>query len=443
MSGLTTLAPRPAPAPPQRVGGTRDLIRFPAGFLWGAATASHQVEGDNRHNDWWEFEQAGKLPHVSGDACRHYQRYESDFDLALSLGHNAHRLSIEWSRIEPQAGVWNDAELEHYVGVLTALRKRGIEPVVTLHHFTNPAWFASRGGWTKPDSVALFARYVEHVAQRLAGHVRFWLTINEPTVYVKHAYITGDWPPCRPHAWGLAGRALYHLCRAHVAAYRALHAIDANAVVGLAHSAPYIAACNPASLADRMAARMRDFVLNGLVFRLLGVPPASVLDFIGINYYVRQVVRARWSSGRAMLFGTECKEDHHGSRRTFTPMGWEIYAPGIRLVLQRFRRYGLPLMITENGVATTDEAARENYLRTHLQALGQAVEDGIPVLGYLYWTLMDNFEWAEGRSARFGLLEVDFATQTRRVRPAARVLSDACRANAIDRNATGAAMPGA
>jgi beta-glucosidase/6-phospho-beta-glucosidase/beta-galactosidase len=123
-------------------------------------------------------------------------------------------------------------------------------------------------------------------------------------------------------------------------------------------------------------------------------------------------------------------------------MGWEIYAPGIRLVLQRFRRYGLPLMITENGVATTDEAARESYLRTHLQALGQAVEDGIPVLGYLYWTLMDNFEWAEGRAARFGLLEVDFATQTRRVRPAARVLNDACRANAIDRAETGAAMPG-
>jgi beta-glucosidase len=412
---------------------TQALFRFPEHFLWGAATASHQVEGGNRHNDWWELEQGGRLPHMSGEACRHYELYEADFDLAQALAHNAHRLSIEWSRIEPRPGVWNDAELEHYAAVLAALRTRGIEPIVTLHHFTNPAWFAQRGGWTRPDSVALFARYVERVAGRLAGQVRFWLTVNEPTVYVKHAYVAGDWPPCQPQAWPMAARAMYHLCRAHVAAYRVLHAIDSDAMVGLAHSAPYVVACDPGSLADRTAARLRDFALNGLLFRLLGRHPVEVLDFIGVNYYARQVVRAQGSTGRAMLFGAECKEEHHGAPRAFTPMGWEIYSPGLRLVLERFRRYGVPLMVTENGIATTDEVAREAYLKMHLQALGQAVEEGIPVLGYLYWTLMDNYEWTEGRGARFGLIAVDFATQARTVRPAAQAFRKVCAANAIDR----------
>lgn len=415
-------------------GNAPNVFRFPTGFLWGAATASHQVEGGNRHNDWWELEQAGRLPHASGEACRHYERYESDFDLARSLGHNAHRLSLEWSRIEPTPGTWDDTELEHYANVLAALRARGIEPVVTLHHFTNPAWFARRGGWTRSDSVALFTRYVEHVATRLAGKVRYWLTVNEPTVYAKHAYVAGDWPPCQRNAWWSAASATYHLCRAHVAAYRVLHARNPDAMVGIAHSAPYVAACNPDSAADRRAACLRDFALNEVVFRMIGRRPAAVLDFIGLNYYARQLVRVRGASGLARLFGTECKDDHHGTPRWFTTLGWEVHAPGLRRVLERFGRYGVPLMVTENGIATTDEAQREEYLQTHLQALGQSVAEGIPVLGYLYWTLMDNFEWAEGRNARFGLIAVDFDTQVRTVRPAAQAFRRVCTTNAIEQN---------
>lgn len=426
------LEPQPSTAPrSSRDRADRGRLRFPSGFLWGAATASHQVEGGNRSNDWWEMEQAGRLPHVSGEACRHYERYETDFDLARSLGHNAHRLSIEWSRVEPQCGVWDDAEIEHYAAVVAALCARGIEPIITLHHFTNPIWFAQRGGWTSPDSVALFTRYVERIARRLSGQVRYWLTVNEPTVYVKHAYVAGDWPPCRRLAWRCAAQALRHMCKAHQTAYRVLHGLRPDAMVGIAHSAPYVEACNPARLADRLAARLRDFTLNGLLFRLLGRSPGLVLDFIGINYYARQVVRASGRLGPAMLFGTECKEDHHGPVREFTPLGWEVYARGLRFVLQRFQRYGLPLMITENGIATQDEARRERYLRTHLLALAEAVQDGVPVLGYLYWTLMDNYEWTEGRTARFGLVEVDFATQVRTVRPTAQVFKTVCETNAI------------
>jgi beta-glucosidase len=442
MTGAETTSVRTEATARSAAAGIPGDIPFPTGFLWGAATASHQVEGDNRFNDWWEFEQSGRLPHASGEACRHYQCFESDFDIARSLGHNAHRLSVEWSRVEPQQGVWNDSEVEHYAAVLGALRARGIEPIVTLHHFTNPAWFTRRGGWTRHDSVALFSRYVERVAARLAGRVRFWLTVNEPTVYVKHGYITGDWPPFLASSPLQAARAMYHLCRAHAAAYRVLHAIDRNAMVGLAHSAPYVVACDPASPADRAAARLRDFALNRLVFRLLGTSPAAVLDFIGINYYARQIVRARGGRGLGRLFGAECKDDHHGTHRAFTTLGWEIHAPGLREVLRQFSRYGVPLMVTENGIATTDEALREQYLSTHLRALGQAVEDGIPVLGYLYWTLMDNFEWTEGRTARFGLVDVDFATQKRVLRRTAELFAEVCQANAIGRNGPGASSQG-
>jgi beta-glucosidase len=184
---------------------------FPVGFLWGAASASHQVEGGNRWNDWWELEESGRLPHRSGDACRHYELYESDFDLARSLGHNAHRMSLEWSRIEPTDGQWNEAALEHYRRVIAAARARGIEPCVTLHHFTSPAWFAREGGWERGDSVARFARYVEYVAARVGRDVRYWLTINEPTVLVKRAYLGGSWPPCRPGAPLAGWRALRNL----------------------------------------------------------------------------------------------------------------------------------------------------------------------------------------------------------------------------------------
>jgi beta-glucosidase len=403
--------------------------RFSKGFLWGAATASHQVEGGNTSNDWWLLEENGVLPHRSGEACCHYDRYEQDFDLARSLGHNAHRFSIEWSRIEPRPGEWDEAATAHYVEVVDALRDRGIEPIITLHHFTNPDWLADRGGWTRRDSVGFFARYVEYVATRLADRVRYWVTINEPTVYAKHAFVTGDWPPCRPGSWWSAARVLRNMASAHVRAYEAIHRVRPDAMVGLAHSAPYIVACNPRRFVDRVAAGLRDEALNRAFFRLLGRPARDALDFLGLNYYTRQVVRWRSTIGAAAIFGTECTEDHHPPARSFTSLGWEIHPPGLPGILKRFQRFGVPLMITENGIATSDEEERRHYLETHLEALALAVDEQVPVLGYLYWTLMDNYEWTAGREARFGLAEVNFSTQERRLRPVAESYRRLCDAH--------------
>jgi beta-glucosidase len=270
--------------------------------------------------------------------------------------------------------------------------------------------------------VRLFGRYVERVAASLSSRVRYWLTINEPTVYVKHAYVMGDWPPCVTKSWISAARSLRNMARAHSAAYAILHRARTDAMVGFAHSAPYVVPCNPARAADRMAAGLRDFALNRAFFRLIGGTPEAVLDFIGLNYYARQVVRWRPTLDAAGLFGSECRDDHHGVPRTFSPLGWEYFAPGLCETLKHFQRYGVPLMITENGIATSDDELRSRYVADHIEALGQAVREGVPVLGYLYWTLMDNYEWVEGRGARFGLAAVDFATQRRTIRPAAAVM---------------------
>jgi beta-glucosidase len=404
--------------------------RFPHGFLWGAATSSHQVEGNNRWNDWWEFEQSGRLPHRSEGACRHFELYERDFDLAQSWGHNAHRLSIEWSRIEPVEGHFSAAALDHYASVARALRKRGLEPVVTLHHFTNPAWFTRRGGWVRRDSVDFFRRYVEAVSARLGQHVRYWVTINEPTIYVTRAFLKGDWPPCQPASWLSAARALRNLCRAHGEAYFTIHRCRSDAMVGFAHSAPYVVARRPPRRLDRYAARLRDFVLNRLCFRLLGRAPHRVLDYIGINYYSRQVVRWRpW--GLAALFGAEHKADDPMNRRQFNSLGWEIYPEGLREVVKKFAAYGVPLMITENGVATSDETLRKDFIAAHVGALALAMRDGARVLGYFYWTLFDNFEWAEGMTPQFGLAAVVLPNQTRIRRPAVDTFERICRSNEI------------
>jgi beta-glucosidase len=405
-------------------------FRFPERFLWGAATASHQVEGGNRWNDWWQYEQAGRLPYRSGDACRHYERYEQDFDMARALGHNAHRFSIEWSRIEPSPGRWDEGALQHYVDVVRALRGRGIEPIVTLHHFTNPAWLAEQGGWLRQDAVARFAGYTERVAERLAGEVRYWISVNEPTVYAKYAFVNGLWPPGVRGSWPKAFAVMRNMARAHVAAHTILHRRRAGAMVGFAHSAPWIMACNPRRPLDRGAALMRDLALNRLPFLLLARPPRRCLDFIGINYYNRTVVR--WAPrGPALLFGEDCVADHHGEPRRFSDMGWEIYPEGLRLTLERFAAYGVPLMITENGIATTDDELRSWYLLRHLEALADAVARGVPVLGYLYWSLMDNFEWALGTAPRFGLAAVDFDTQERRVRHFAERYAAVCASNQL------------
>ena len=210
------------------------MIKFPQNFLWGAATSAYQVEGNNINADWWPWEK--KVGHEnSGVACRHYESYEQDFDIAKSLHHNAHRLSIEWARIEPEEGKFSEKELKHYVDVISALRARNIEPMVTLHHFTNPVWFAESGGWENRRSVERFARYGDAVIRALAKHVHYWITINEPTIYASHAYLFGWWPP-QAKSYRKTKAVYDNFVSAHIQAHRLIHQIYKD----LKLPAPYV-----------------------------------------------------------------------------------------------------------------------------------------------------------------------------------------------------------
>ena len=407
------------------MGRMSAAFTFPEGFLWGAATSGHQVEGGNTASDWWAYEQAGRLPFRSGEACRHFERYERDFDMARSLHHNAHRFSIEWARIEPRPGRFDEEALEHYVRVVDALLARGIEPVATLHHFASPAWFTERGGWIAADGPERFAAYAQRVVERLAGKVKWWLTINEPTVWAKHAYVIGDWPPCIRGSWGKSLQCLRGMARGHRLVYRIIHARRPDAMVSLSHSAPHIMPADPGRRLDRVAARIRDYGLNRLLFDLVGRPAGRWLDFLGINYYSRNLVR--WvPRGRAALLGEDDFGERPGEERRYSVMG-EVWPAGMAEILRSYRGMGIPLMITENGVATDDEELRADYLKAHLRAMAEAMREGIPVVGYLHWSLMDNYEWALGFGPRFGLAEVDFATQERRPRAVADIYAETCR----------------
>ncbi len=421
---------------------------FPQGFLWGAATSSHQIEGGNRFNDWWDWEDRGRATERSGRACGSWERYEEDFDLAKSFGHNAHRLSIEWSRVQPEEGRWDDEAVRHYQDVLKALKARGLEPVVTLHHFTLPLWFSKIGGWENPKAAEYFAAYTRVMVRALGPDIRFWITFNEMNVMTFKGYLEGAWPPGKRSilsGW-LAAR---HLVQAAYRSYEVIHAEYRKQAwpacrVGVAQHLMCTQASDPWKAGDRRAAAFRKFFNNDFFLRLLIGRPhdwlvilagcsgkGRAMDFIGVNYYFREVVRA---AGQKTLWESLIGEvdRNHEAYRTGekNDLGWAVYPEGMRqVVLEAHRAYGLPLLITENGICTHDEEQRARFIQDHLSALRAAMREGAEVMGYLYWSLLDNFEWSIGYSPKFGLIAVDRETLARTPKASARSYGDIIRAN--------------
>jgi beta-glucosidase len=405
------------------------MIQFPKDFLWGAATSAYQVEGNNVNSDWWPWEkQAGK--EQSAEACRHYELYNQDFDIAQGLNHNAHRLSIEWARIEPQEGQFSESELQHYIDVLQALRTRQIEPIVTLHHFTNPIWFSASGGWLNKQAVARFIRYCDVVTKALGPYVRYWITINEPTILFSHAYIFGAWPPQEKSFWK-ARQVRNQLMDAHIETYRLIHKNYkelnlSKPAVSFSQHVQAIVPCTD-SLKNRVAAHLRNQWYNlGLLDKAIS---HQTLDFIGINYYSRQLVGLkRWGIGNVVW--DVCSKNHHPLKKN--SLGWDIYPEGLQMVLLKLKKYNLPIMITENGICTNDDQARWKFLYDHLKNIHAAMEQGVQVTGYLYWSLMDNFEWDKGYAPRFGLIDIDYGTFKRTVRESARKFAEVCKTGILE-----------
>lgn len=431
LAGLYALAcawfqlkhPQPVLGPASR---TAFAPAWPKDFLWGTATAAHQVEGGNTYNDWARFErQPGKIAHgdTSGTAAGHWKKVAEDIALMRALGANAYRFSIEWSRLEPKEGTWDEAGWQHYADEIAQLKAAGVEPVVTLLHFTLPMWLADRGGATAPEFPDRFGRFAAEAARRLGPQVRWWCTINEPQVQMYQGYVAGIWPPgVQDHA--LAVKAFGGLLRAHGKAALALRQGDGDAQVGIASNMIYFEPSNRWNLLEQIVTRL---VSNGfnwsfyesiskgrLLFSMPGFPrldePAPELkgtfDWVGINYYRRNLV--------TFAPGSPGMVDIHPGPGTLSDAGIEIYPEGLLALLRESRRrYPLPIMITENGVADSAGVHRPMFVRRHAYAVKQAIKEGIDVRGYFHWSLMDNFEWAEGFSARFGLYRLDRATLAR------------------------------
>ncbi|MFC1704170.1 glycoside hydrolase family 1 protein [Candidatus Omnitrophota bacterium] len=391
---------------------------FPKKFLWGAATSSHQVEGLNTLNDWWDWEEKGNVKERSGKACNHYELFPQDFELAKRLNHNAHRFSIEWSRIEPKDNCWDENALKHYREVVVALKERDLEPIATLHHFTNPLWFFQQGGWLNKKASYYFHRYVGRVIDFLGKDVRYWITINEPVVFAYHSYLMGKWPPGHTSLKSTF-RVLSNLATAHRNAYETIHEKYAkqgwlHPLVSIAKNAEVFSPC-PAFpwVLNHLPVFLRHQIYNKYFFKKVH----GYLDFIGLNYYTREVVRCSLKKAD-ILFGENCNS-YHRHCKTLNYMGWSVSPEGLFEILHWLKRYKLPILITENGTCDDDDSRRAHYIKGHLQQIERALQCSIPIFGYLYWSLLDNFEWDNGFGPRFGLIDVDYATFKRTIRQSA------------------------
>src|SRR3989344_5425915 len=371
--------------------------KFPPGFKWGAATASYQVEGGIENNDWAEAARDGKVP-PCGRACGHYERYEEDFDIAKSLGHNCHRLSIEWARIEPEEGRFDEREIEHYRKVLQALHTRGLLPFVTIWHFTLPLWFSRAGGFEREDAPEIFARYSAYVAGKLDLCAHF-STINEPMVYAGKGFWEGLWPPfCKNPLRHI--RVVSRLAAAHCAAYMAMKKVRPEIQVGVTkHNIFFESNANPFNIVLYV---FIDWFWNHRFLHLI----AGHQDFIELNHYHHK------------KFGATKRERDSVVR---SDMGWEVHPTSLYYCLLALKRYDLPIYVSENGIADAADTRRAQFITDAVACVHRALAEGVPVKGYLYWSLLDNFEWAEGFTKRFGLVEVDYATLARKVRPSAYV----------------------
>lgn len=406
-----------------------DITKLSTIKYWGASTSAHQVEGRN-HNQWsvWELAHArqlassaesklaGWLPqweqfkaeaaqpanYVSGLAVDHYNRYETDFDIAQELNLNAFRLSIEWSRVEPKAGKWDEREIEHYRQVLQALHRRGLTPFVCLWHWTVPVWFDEMGGFTQKANVAHFVRFAEKMAVELGEYMSYLIILNEPNTYIGQSYHLGEWPP-NQRSLRQAIKVYNNLMRAQRAVYQSLRPINKRFKMGIAQNTAY-SYLGDDTRRSRTAKRLRDLIWNKWFFNRT----EKYHDFIGVNFY---------HSGRLI------KGRVNNQNRRQSDLGWNMEPGNIEHVLKdMYAEYGKPLIVTENGLADAADESRQWWLEETLKGLSKAVAAGVPVDGYLHWSLIDNFEWAYGFWPRFGLVEVDRSDKKlpRAIRPSAK-----------------------
>lgn len=437
------------------------IYRMPIGFRWGVATAAHQNEGHNRNNQWAAWEQQPGRIHAnqrSGQATDWWNLdvAAADFDRAAELGLNSLRLSVEWSRVEPEPGLFDQTALNKYAAMVRLLRARGLEPLVTLHHFTDPLWLAEIGGWENPRVGDFFSRFVGRVVEALGDQVTFWCTINEPIVYAASGYFEGAFPP-GVKSLRRTINVLRNMLLAHGRAYRTIHRLQTGARVGLAHHMRLHLPADPTSAADRWAAANMNQIVNtstlaaitdGRLTPLIGYGQQvtyliDTCDYIGLNYYT--TILTAFAPNRPTSFLARTFFDPQAEFSDPNPDGrpYGIIDPrGLYHALKVLAGYGKPIYITENGVPDADDDVRGRFIATHLLETWRAIQEGVDVRGYYHWTLVDNFEWTAAWSLKFGLYALDLATGGRTARPSAQIYAQIAQANGIPRRLLQAVAPG-
>lgn len=369
------------------------MEKFPKGFLFGSGTSAHQIEG-HQNNDWSRWEKLpGKID--SGDtsevAADSFNKWQDDIKLLRQTSQNAYRFSIEWSRIEPEEGKFDEKAIKHYLEIINSLRKNQIEPMVTLFHFTCPLWLDDIGGWTNRKAAYYFARFAGRMAKEFGSKVKLWSVINEPNVYVMTGFIAGNWYPGRRGAYFTAVRVYFNLIRAQKQAYRAMKQ-EANSIqVGIAYNMSAFFPARPI-WCDKLLTGFAKWLVNEFFLNRT----KNYLDFVGVNHYLTHFIRCSKKIIHDQITETEKYQ-------------WPQKPRGILEVIKEASKYRKPIYITENGIPDDkiDDLERQKYLQDVFLELEYALREGVDLRGYFYWSLLDNFEWSSGYGVKFGLHTID------------------------------------
>ena len=386
--------------------------QFPQDFTWGVATASHQIEGNN-NNNWSDFERRTGLEQ-SNNACEHWTRWREDFELIEHLGVKSYRFSVEWSRIQPEKGSWNEDALNQYSDMIDDLIAKGIKPMVTLHHFSHPIWFEEIGGFYQQENISHWTEYCKKVFTKLNPKVKDWCTVNEPEVFSIMGYYMKMFPPGKVSIFKTI-KVMKNMLNAHSQTYHTLKQLNPDSRIGLAKNVTLFDPLRRWNIIHWLTAGALNYIWNGAIIsalskgRMFGSKingAKNSFDFIGLNYYTHALT----SPFIPQKVGVQLPKREH---EIMTEFGYVMYAEGLERSVKLLSKLNVPIEITENGVADSDDSIRPVHLKRHIWCISEIIKRGYDVRSYYHWSLMDNFEWAEGYKLRFGLYHVDYKTQER------------------------------
>jgi beta-glucosidase len=410
-------------------------FNFPKNFKWCVATAAHQIEGNNIHSDWWQWEKKpGKIKNGdrSGKATDHWNLVDEDISLMKDLNINTYRFSISWAKIQPTPNEFNLKALLHYKSEIKKLKAQDIVPMVTLHHFVQPQWFTESGGWQREDSIEIFFQFTKKIYETFGEDIQYWTTFNEPMVYLGGGYIEGLTPP------GVKGfdikKPAVNILKAHAKIYHYIHSKNPEAMVGLAHHIRFLEPYRKWHPLDMIVAYYSNKIFNYSFVESLATGHLKMSipftldvderieglkgtqDYIGLNYYTRELLEVNILEGKV--------NRKYPLTKPRSDLNWELFPQGLSKITLDYQKLfpSTPFLITENGIADKDDSDRKEFLRSHIVEMAKLMKQDIPFLGYCYWTLMDNFEWIEGFEPRFGLYKTNYSTFKRTPRPSCCVL---------------------